>query len=90
MRTKQNHQWQTGEIGETKTGRKTTPFPKIDLSSNRKAINTLKRKNKWLMENALTEATKRGDRLARIMFLANLNDPQQADLDLANDYLFEL
>ena len=77
-----------GEVVTTATGRQTTPFPKVDASSERKLANSNKRAERWLMENALAEAEARGDNFNARSFRANLDKPQQADKDSAEQYLF--
>lgn len=77
-----------GEVVLTKTGRTTSPFPELKFGTNRKTSNTLRRVDKWLMENALAEAEARGDEFNALMFRANLDKPQQADKDSAELYLF--
>ena len=77
-----------GEVVNTASGRATSPFPKIDLASERKAGNTLKRVEQWLMQNAIDEARSRGDEFNTAQFEANLLKPQQADKDAAEEYLF--
>jgi hypothetical protein len=77
-----------GEVVTTASGRPTTPFPKGDVSTNRKAANTVKRIDAWLMENAVEEARARGDEFNLRQFEANKDRPQQADKDSAEEYLF--
>ena len=77
-----------GERVLTASGRVTTPFPKIDISNNRKAINTLKRVDQWLMDNAIAEARARGDEFNARQFEASRERPSQADKDCAEEYLF--
>jgi len=79
---------EAGEIVYTSTGRETTPFPKIDCTSNRKTINTTKRIDNWLMQNAIQEAESRGDDFNLRQFMANKDRPHQADKDSAEMYLF--
>lgn len=78
-----------GQVVLTSSGRKTTPFPKLDTSNNRKALNTVTRVNRWLIENALAEAQSRGDQFNERQFQSvnNLN-PSQSDKDSAEEYLF--
>ncbi|CAB4154472.1 LT_GEWL domain containing protein [uncultured Caudovirales phage] len=78
-----------GQVVLTASGRKTTPFPNLDTSNNRKALNTVTRANRWLIENALAEAQSRGDQFNELQFQAvnNLN-PSQSDKDSAEEYLF--
>jgi hypothetical protein len=77
-----------GEKVLTATGRETTPFPKVDIDSNRKAINTVRRVDAWLMDNAILEAKARGDDFNLLQFEANRVKPSQADKDSAEMYLF--
>ena len=78
----------SGQIAITQTGRQTTPFPKLNLKTNRGCTLTIQKVNKWLMENALDEAIYLRNRLAELDFRHNLNNPSQADLDTAHYYLF--
>ncbi|MFC5505427.1 hypothetical protein [Bosea massiliensis] len=78
-----------GEVVTTTTGRSTSPFPKIDLESNRKATNTLQRVQQWLIANAISEASARDDGFNRRGFEAALKSPSPADLDCAELYLFD-
>lgn len=89
---------QPGKVGQkfaagdqplTTSGRKTTPFPRVDVTTNGKASNTLKRVDEWLMSNAALEAEARGDEFNARMFRANLKDPSQSDKDSAEAYLFD-
>ncbi len=78
-----------GEVVLTASGRATAPFPKVDVSTNGKANNTVLRVNRWLIGEALAEAQSRGDTFNERQFQAinNLN-PSQADKDSAEEYLF--
>lgn len=80
---------EAGQIVTTSSGRQTTPFPKVDMGSNGKANNTIKRVDAWLISNALAEAQSRGDTFNERQFQAvnNLN-PTQSDKDSAEEYLF--
>lgn len=78
----------SGEVVLTSSGRLTSPFPKIDLETERKAGNTIKRVQQWLVQNALDEALAREDDFNALLFKASLNQPQQADKDSAELYLF--
>ncbi|MCV6825998.1 MULTISPECIES: LPD38 domain-containing protein [Halocynthiibacter] len=79
-----------GEVVLTSTGRKTTPFPKLDFSTERKSQNTGKRVNAWLIENARAEAEARGDDYNARMFNAtDTKNPSQSDKDSAESYLFD-
>lgn len=79
---------EAGEQVRTSSGRETTPFPKIDTTSKGKTTNTFKRVDQWLMQNALDEATARGDDFNARQFEANKDKPSQADKDSAEEYLF--
>jgi len=78
----------------TQTGRETTPFPKLDNSSHRKALNTSARVDKWLIENAIAEAKSRGDKFNLRQFEQDLpltkkaDNLPQASRDSAELYLF--
>lgn len=77
-----------GEVVTTVTGRQTTPFPKIDTATDRKAGNTIKRVDEWLMQNALAEAEARGDEFNARSFRQDLKNPPPASKDSAELYLF--
>jgi|GEM_PF-1853945 len=79
----------SGEVVLTSTGRETTPFPKFDLKTSRKSINSVKRIDQWLMQNAIDEARSRGDDFNLAQFEANKDKPSQADKDSAEYYLFD-
>lgn len=57
-----------GETVVTESGRTTTPFPKVDVSTERKTKATLKRVEAWLLENAIAEAKARGDEFNLLQF----------------------
>lgn len=78
----------TGEVVLTASGRKTTPFPKVTVDTDRKQMATVKRADAWLMENALAEAQSRGDEFNAQQFQSSLSKPTQADKDAAEEYLF--
>lgn len=78
-----------GEVVLTNTNRETTPFPKVDAGTDRKAAASIKRVDNWLMQNALDEARARGDDFNARTFEANLAKPSQADKDSAEHYLFD-
>jgi N12 class adenine-specific DNA methylase len=78
-----------GERRTTLSGRQTTPFPVVDLSTPRKSKATLKRLDHWLRENAIDEAESRGDDFNAQQFRSE--DPENlppASKDAMNDYLF--
>lgn len=80
--------YSAGEVVRSSSGRLCSSFPKVDLEGERKASNTLKRVDQWLMQNALDEAEARGDEFNALQFKACLAKPQQADKDCAEQYLF--
>ncbi len=73
----------SGQVVTTQTGRETTPFPNV-----RKSNATTKAGDQWLMQNAIDEAVSRGDKFNERQFKADLNNPQQAGKDAAEEYLF--
>ena len=80
-----------GDVARTASGRTTTPFPRIDLTSDRRAWNTVRRVEGWLMSNALAEARARGDDF-NACWLAQDQDLRvlpQASKDCAEQYLFD-
>lgn len=79
----------TGEVVQTSSGRSTTPFPKIDVTSDRKAGNTVKRVDEWLHSNALAEAEARGDEWNAMQFRNEKPGKMPpATKDLMEEYLF--
>jgi hypothetical protein len=77
-----------GEVVLTSTGAMTTPFPKIDLTTNRKAQNTVANVDAWLIQNAIEEAKRRVDRFNLRQFEGITRKPSQSDKDSAELYLF--
>ena len=78
----------SGEIVLTSTGAQTTPFPKVDLTTNRKAQNTVAKVDAWLVQNAIEEAKRRRDQFNLRQFEGIGRRPSQADKDSAEIYLF--
>jgi hypothetical protein len=79
----------SGEVVLTSSGRKTTPFPKVELESSRKTTSTEKRVSAWLHENAVAEARARGDEFNLLQFEGE--DPRslpQTTKDSFEMYLF--
>lgn len=74
-----------GETPATISGRTTTPFPRIDVATDRRAKNTLDRVQRWLIDNAVAELAARGVTEPRALDTEN---PQRADFDLAELVLF--
>lgn len=50
----------TGETATTVSGRATAPFPKVDLATERRSTNTLKRVDAWLHAEARAELVATG------------------------------
>lgn len=50
----------TGGVYRMASGRMTTPAPVVDMTTPRKVVNTLKRVDHWVWENARKEAELRG------------------------------
>jgi len=73
-----------GDIVLTLSGRKTSPFPKV-------TPRTLKKVDKWLLQNAYDEAVARGDNFNAVVFKSDLECKSipQASKDSAEIYLFE-
>ena len=77
----------TGEIVKTTTNRDCTPFPKVDCTTDRKCINTIKRVDAWLKENAILEAQSQKNEFTEHQFKI-VNKCSQADRDFMNAFLF--
>jgi hypothetical protein len=45
----------SGDVATTTSGRATAPFPEIDLSTSRRAANTVRRGRTWLLAEATAE-----------------------------------
>ena len=82
--------YQTGTQYPTASGRMTTPCPRIDLSSDRKAQNSQVRVRQWLATNASEEAMLRDDDFNLTPLRAmNGNTMSMADVELAAMYLWD-
>lgn len=79
-----------GEVVKSRSGRLCSPFPEIRWGSTRQAVNTTRRVERWLLENAVQEARAVGNDLAERMFDCALGGRaiQQADKDCAETFLF--
>lgn len=79
-----------GQVVLTTTGRMTTPFPKVDSSTNKKVTRTVKCVDEWLVENARLEAVARADKFNTLIFSGMLKSfISSADKLSAEYYLFE-
>ena len=68
----------------------TAPHPKIDFGTERKATNTLRRHEQWLIEQAYAYAVYRGDGMNAVIFGRDLHDKYpkpQASITAACLYL---
>jgi len=85
-----NVDFTSGQIVETSTGRKTKPYPKVDNLSDRKAGNTVKRSDAWLIGEAMDEARSRGDEFNQRMFdNIDIDHISESDRESAKLYLFD-
>ena len=69
------------------SGRKLTPFPKMDYSTNRKGINSDKRLCSWLYLNAVKEVENDTYRSC-LMKAIDLKNLSPSDKDTLNLFLF--
>lgn len=79
-----------GDRPVTRGGYLCSPFPKVDMSTNRRAINTTKRLYKWLFTNAMDLAHTEGNSMSESIFKRELQEkhPPPASIEGANEYLF--
>jgi N12 class adenine-specific DNA methylase/predicted RNA methylase len=78
-----------GETVKTSSGRETAPFPNVDMDTDRKSNNSVKRVDRWLIDEAIKEAKSRGDDFNLRQF--ENEDPNRlppASKDAAEEYLF--
>jgi len=79
---------QTGVVLRTKSGRETSPAPKIEATSDRKTNNTLKRMHSWLLEEARKEVE--GDEWQTLLLKGmDVDNLSQSDQDHINLVLFD-
>lgn len=79
----------TGTVMITKSGRETSPAPKIEATTDRKTLNTINRMYKWLLDEAIKEAETNADYWNATIFKNyNPNNLSQADVDSINLYLW--
>ncbi len=77
----------TGDRLKSKSGRAMAPAPKIDMTTNGRASNSLKRMDKWLHDEATKEA-EGNDYLGTILKGIDPKRMSQSDRDVLNDILF--
>lgn len=80
---------QTGVVLVTKSGRETAPAPKVDATTERKTVATLKRVDAWLLDEARKEAAATKQDFAHGMLQGlDPNRMSPADRDTVNEILF--
>lgn len=80
-----------GEVVLTASGRETTPFPKFQTRTGKTTARHLAEVDKWLLQNAATEALSRGDTFNAPAFQSAADNPKnisQSEKDGAEEYLF--
>lgn len=78
-----------GEIVLTSSGRLSSAFPKINCETERKTLNTIKRVEQWLINNAIEEAKFKNDSFALLLFQnESVKNLPQASKDCMEYYLF--
>lgn len=79
-----------GDIVATTIGRTCAPFPRVDLSTDRRASATLRRAGAWLLDQARAEAAARGSATATRSFTAMTPATMSvSDSDECEAYLFD-
>ena len=79
----------TADRLRTHSGREMAPVPRIDLSSNGKLHNSIKRMKEWLIEEARTEAAATHNSYVTTLFQAmRVDNLSMSDVDSLNLYLF--
>lgn len=80
--------YKPGERVLTASGRLTSPYPKVDLTTLNKASRTLRAAERWLIQEAIDEAHSRGDHVGARRFVNCLEAPERNDRIAADEYLF--
>jgi len=81
----------TGLVLKSATGRELSAAPRIDCTSDRKTLNSMKRVHFWLKEEALQECVHVGNEHAEIMVKSvDLTNLTNADVDMMNMILFDV
>jgi hypothetical protein len=79
----------SGEQVLTVSGRVTAPFPRVDVTTDRRTANTLRRVEAWLIGAATAEAAHRRDQWTLThLTQISLRNLSQSDKDTAELYLF--
>jgi hypothetical protein len=78
----------TGEVVHSATGRKLSPAPKIDCTSDRKCLNTIKRIHEWLKKEAIEECKAVGNELA-LLLVSNIDLKNVSPSDVDEMILFD-
>jgi len=84
---KEDHMIKSGEQLYSKTGRKMSLTPKVDATTDRKAANTIKRINAWLLHEARLEAANE-PYLTTLLEGIDLKNISQSDQDTLNEVVF--
>lgn len=81
----------TGERVKLPSGAMSSAVPKLDFTNERRSHASKMRMHSWLLENAITEATARGDTTNLAVFEQSLDarNLSAADIDRLNVYLFD-
>jgi hypothetical protein len=77
----------SGDVVTTISGRRTSPAPRLDFTTDRKATSSSKRLDAWLVEEAVAEAEHRDDDFNLVTF-SGLSTLSNGDRTNINDYLF--
>lgn len=79
----------TGDRLRSKSGRELSPVPKIDMTSDGRARNSIARMDRWLRDEALKEVEAEGNNYQRALLQAiDLKNVSPADRDTMNLILF--
>lgn len=79
----------TGEVVTTASERKTKPFPKVDLTTERRTTNTIRRVRQWLLDEARVELEHQGS-ARRHLVQCGVIDRKVSDLTTADVECFQL
>lgn len=82
--------FKTGQQYQTVSGAITTPFPRVDYTTSRRANNTMARARQWMADNACMEAERRQDDFNLPVFRRMTpKTMHQADIDSTLLYLWD-
>lgn len=81
---------ESGGIYKSATGRELSAAPRVDCTSDRKCLNTLKRMHKWLKEESIKECEACKNDFAKMMVESiQLNNISTSDIESMNMILFD-